>query len=161
MKIKYPILILFPVLITILFGCADTSADEETAAPGAIQLSGPIGAEELNGTYDETETVYSNNYELFLNMDGGGGSPRTITITIANTGEGDLTLTNLPLATTGTNADQFIIEEQPISLIATNTETTFKLKYTNFNAEDEAQLDIESDDPDLANFTLALTGFYS
>ena len=149
MKIKNHLLsLLAAVSIVFITGCAETSTDAE---PGAIEVWGPTAYDDLT-TEKQYNSGDSFDYETLFDTD--------VTFTIKNTGSGDLTISNLPLSPSGgQDPQEFIISQQPDSPIKSGDETTLFVQYTGDIYFEEADIIIESDDPDLSSFTLSLIGY--
>ena len=122
--------------------------------PGEIEIWGPTDRFDATPLkYDSGDEFYTANYE------------NVYTFTIKNVGNGTLSLTEYPLELSGTDPTWFIITEQPGSAtIATGTEATFKFRFDVIASEyvdKYANIEINSDDPDMESFTLALRGLAS
>lgn len=79
-----------------------------------------------------------------------GEASDLLTITIENRGADDLKLTNaVPVTITGIDADSFVVETQPKSLIAPNTSTSFTVRFKPASSgKKNAVIDIPNNDVD-------------
>ena len=89
-----------------------------------------------------------------------GGTPRTATFTIANTGPVPLTLSGNPLVVIGgTDASSFSPTTLPYKTIASGANTSFTLEFAPTTvAVKTASITITSDDPDTGTYSLTLSG---
>lgn len=119
---------------------------------GSIELWGPTSGA------DSTERQYSSGDGFDFSQD-----RSEFTFTIKNVGPGTLNLSAYPLSIGGADPAWFSITQQPLSTIPSSTEATFKIKYNYLGAYQtkNGTVTIESDDPDMTSFTLALTGYDS
>jgi|GEM_PF-1303324 len=111
-----------------------------------IQLEYPVGTEVACGTTMSFGSV--NN-----------GSNSDLVFRIKNTGTDDLNISNLPLIISGTNADQFSIQVQPVSPVAGSsfTDVTVRFAPTSAGAK-SAVINILSDDSDESTCSVNLSG---
>lgn len=87
------------------------------------------------------------------------GSTISRTFTILNNGLADLTI-DLPTVLSGTNADQYSIDQQPDETVPPGQQTTFILSFkpTTVAENKVATFTLDSDDSSTPTFTLSLTG---
>lgn len=111
-----------------------------------IQLEYPVGTEVACGATMSFGSV--NN-----------GSNSDLVFRIKNTGTDDLNISNLPLVISGTNADQFSIQVQPVSPVpgSSFTDVTVRFAPTSAGAK-SAVINILSDDSDEPSCSVNLSG---
>jgi len=86
------------------------------------------------------------------------GTDTDKTFTIENTGTADLTLTT-PIVITGTDADQFSVQQQPGSTVASGGNTTFETRFSpTSDGAKTATIAIANNDSDEDPYDLTLTG---
>ncbi|MCP4221323.1 MAG: choice-of-anchor D domain-containing protein [bacterium] len=86
-------------------------------------------------------------------------SDTDLVFTITNSGTSDLTLTTLPIAIGGTDADQFSIRAQPTSPVAASGTTTFTVRFTpTTTGAKTATISIANNDADENPYDLTITG---
>ena len=113
---------------------------------------------EIHLTQDSTDIVSGGDY-TFSDTAAGEFEDIVFTITNQNTDKA-LNFTGTPIvAITGTNADQFNIEEQPVSPVAADGTDTFTVRFepTSLGAKN-AVIEIQSDDEDEGTYTINISG---
>jgi hypothetical protein len=90
----------------------------------------------------------------------GSGTDTDITFTIENTGDANLTMDGTPILTiNGINADQFSIQQQPVSPVAPSGKTTFIVRFSpTSSGQSTATISIAINDTDENPYDLTLFG---
>ncbi len=117
-------------------------------------------AQGISVSESSTEYTSGSTYVIGSVVQNTVGSTKTLTIT--NNGEQTVNLTGTPVAQiTGTHASQFIVDTQPGDIILDPSESvTFTLHFApdNSTGVKTAILTINSDDPNIGNYSLHLSG---
>jgi len=123
----------------------------------AFTTASSLFSPEINIKYDSTSLADGESYDF----DSHNVETHTdVTFTIENTGTADLTLSGSPVITlTGTNSDQFSVQQQPVSPVASNGSTTFIIRFSPTSGSAKtASISITNNDSDENPYDITLNG---
>jgi len=111
---------------------------------------------EINIKYGTTEILDGESYDFGSQT---VGTDTDVTFTIENTGTADLTLSGSPIITiTWADADQFSVEQQPVSLVSPDNSTTFIIRFSPTSTDGKtAAISIANNDADENPYDITFT----